>query len=47
MQNRNKEELRTELQLKALQEKVKPQLVMKVPEIWRICSRPLELNSNS
>ena len=37
-----KELLRQELVVKARTEKVKPYLVMKVPEVWRICSRRLE-----
>ena len=36
---KEKELIRQELQLKAMQEKVPAYLVMKVPEIWRICSR--------
>ena len=39
---KEKEQLRVELEVKALKEKVKPDLVMKVSEVWRICYRTVE-----
>ena len=43
---KEKELLRVELEVKALKEKVKPDLAMKVSEVWRICYRTVEWRQN-